>query len=150
MMLLSMLTKILEEKRRCDRTVGGPLFPGPLSGKDDTNAYYLSSTSRTFSLTLIITHKVGVHCPANRGGHDAQVAKPQLEPRPARYHAHLPRLPLLAYVCVDTFEQLSCKFREEAVFLSHQARLRTRTRCVSSSAGGVVGGPVWFGFNGRL
>lgn len=91
-----MLTKILEEKRRCDRTVGGPLLPGPLSGKDDTNGYYLSGnpnipgTSWTFSLSLIITRKVGVHYPTNRGGHDAQVAKSQLEPRPARYHAHLP------------------------------------------------------------
>lgn len=69
---------------------------------------------------------------------------------PGTMLAYHTRLPLLAYVSVDTFEQLSCKFGEEAVFFSHQARLRTRTWCVSSSARGVVGGPVWFGFNGRL
>lgn len=36
------------------------------------------------------------------------------------------------------------------MLLRHQARLRTQAQSVSSKAGGVVGGPVWFGFNRRL
>lgn len=59
------------------------------------------------SLTLTATGKVGVHCWALWGWHDAQSGRATPQTRPARYRAHLLcRVPLLKHTCMDTFEQL--------------------------------------------